>query len=148
MCWQRFREFRSPRQEHQLLFLQGVVSHFDELANMLSVENRTTKGTAQALRDELLFERATQAYLWALPATAKESNIGLGGTPRTEESSAAIKKRSATVNRFNEVMTPAHFVCSKETFRVLGEFSLNVRQVAGKTINGRLEGYSNEAIGR
>jgi hypothetical protein len=44
-----------------------IASRFDELANMPFVENRPTKETAQALRDELLFERATQTYLWALP---------------------------------------------------------------------------------
>ena len=31
------------------------------------MEDRPTKETAQTLRDELLFERATQTYLWALP---------------------------------------------------------------------------------
>jgi len=40
---------------------------FDELANLPFTENRPTKETAQTLRDELLFQRATQAYLWALP---------------------------------------------------------------------------------
>ena len=42
-------------------------SHFDALANAPFKENRPTKQTAQTLRDELLFQRATQAYLWALP---------------------------------------------------------------------------------
>jgi hypothetical protein len=42
-------------------------SRFDELANLPFVEDRPTKETAQTLRDELLFERATQTYLWALP---------------------------------------------------------------------------------
>jgi len=42
-------------------------SHFDKLANAPFKENRPTKETAQTLRDELLFQRATQAYLWALP---------------------------------------------------------------------------------
>ncbi|MGB8289900.1 DUF1254 domain-containing protein [Rhizobium ruizarguesonis] len=40
---------------------------FDKLANLPFVENRPTKETAQTLRDELLFQRATQIYLWALP---------------------------------------------------------------------------------
>src|ERR1035438_2933899 len=40
---------------------------FDKLANLPFVENRPTKETAQTLRDELLFQRATQTYLWALP---------------------------------------------------------------------------------
>ena len=42
-------------------------THFDYLANLPLVENRPTKETAQTLRDELLFERATQTYLWAMP---------------------------------------------------------------------------------
>src|ERR1044072_5902026 len=42
-------------------------SRFDELANLPFKENRPTKETAQALRDELLFQRATQTYLWAMP---------------------------------------------------------------------------------
>lgn len=40
---------------------------FDKLANLPFVEGRPTKETAQTLRDELLFQRATQTYLWALP---------------------------------------------------------------------------------
>ena len=31
------------------------------------VEGRATADAAQALRDELLYHRATQTYLWALP---------------------------------------------------------------------------------
>ena len=42
-------------------------SQFDKLANLPFKENRPTKETAQTLRDELLFQRATQTYLWALP---------------------------------------------------------------------------------
>jgi hypothetical protein len=42
-------------------------SRFDELANAKFEENRPTAESAQMLRDELLFQRATQAYLWALP---------------------------------------------------------------------------------
>ena len=42
-------------------------SRFDELANAPFKENRPTKETAATLRDELLFQRATQTYLWALP---------------------------------------------------------------------------------
>ncbi len=45
----------------------GIVSRFDELANLPFVENRPTDATAQTLRDEMLFQRATQTYLWALP---------------------------------------------------------------------------------
>ena len=43
------------------------ISRFDELANLPFAEDRPTKETTQTLRDELLFERATQTYLWALP---------------------------------------------------------------------------------
>ena len=46
---------------------KAQTSRFDELANAPFKENRPTKATAQTLRDELLFERATQTYLWALP---------------------------------------------------------------------------------
>ncbi|MBI3484267.1 MAG: hypothetical protein HY012_03840, partial [Acidobacteria bacterium] len=42
-------------------------THFDKMANLPFTENRPTKETAQILRDELLFQRATQTYLWALP---------------------------------------------------------------------------------
>src|SRR6201989_3354085 len=41
-------------------------SRFEELANLPFKENRPTAQTAQTLRDELLFQRATQTYLWAL----------------------------------------------------------------------------------
>jgi hypothetical protein len=40
---------------------------FDRLANLPFSENRPTEQTAQTLRDELLFQRATQTYLWAMP---------------------------------------------------------------------------------
>ena len=43
------------------------LSRFDELANLPFRENRPTKQTAETLRAELLFQRATQVYLWALP---------------------------------------------------------------------------------
>ncbi|WP_370467995.1 DUF1254 domain-containing protein [Nitrospira sp. KM1] len=42
-------------------------SRFDALAELSYSENRPTAETAQALRDEVLFQRATQIYLWALP---------------------------------------------------------------------------------
>ena len=46
---------------------QYVQSRFDELANLPFSENRPTAETAKTLHDELLFQRATQTYLWALP---------------------------------------------------------------------------------
>jgi len=42
-------------------------SRFSDLANLPFNENRPTEQTAQTLRDEVLFQRATQTYLWALP---------------------------------------------------------------------------------
>lgn len=39
---------------------------FNKLANLPFADGRPTKETAQTLRDELLFQRATQTYLWAL----------------------------------------------------------------------------------
>lgn len=42
-------------------------SRFDELADLPFENNRPTPETAQQLRDELLFQRATQTYLWAMP---------------------------------------------------------------------------------
>ena len=42
-------------------------SRFEELANLPMKENRPSDETARTLKDELLFQRATQAYLWAMP---------------------------------------------------------------------------------
>ncbi len=42
-------------------------SRFDALANLPFEKNRPTAETAQTLKDELLFQRATQTYYWALP---------------------------------------------------------------------------------
>jgi hypothetical protein len=47
--------------------LAKQTTHWDEVSNLPFKENRPTKETAQTLRDELLFQRATQTYLWALP---------------------------------------------------------------------------------
>ena len=41
---------------------------FDKLGNLPFADGQPTKETAQTLRDELLFQQATQVYLWALPA--------------------------------------------------------------------------------
>ena len=40
---------------------------FDGLANLPFEQNRPTPETAKKLMDELEFQQATQAYLWALP---------------------------------------------------------------------------------
>ena len=42
-------------------------AHFNKLANLPFAEGRPTKETSQTLRDELLFQRAIQTYLWAMP---------------------------------------------------------------------------------
>jgi hypothetical protein len=41
-------------------------NHFDKMATLPFAENRPTKETAQTLRDELLFQLATQTCFWAL----------------------------------------------------------------------------------
>lgn len=43
-------------------------ARYKELASLPFPENLPTKESADTLRDELLFQRATQVYLWALPA--------------------------------------------------------------------------------
>jgi hypothetical protein len=40
---------------------------YEGLANSPMAENRPTSDTGRLLNDELLFQRATQTYLWALP---------------------------------------------------------------------------------
>ena len=42
-------------------------SRFETLANSAFTEGRPTPETAKTLKDELLFQRATQTYLWAIP---------------------------------------------------------------------------------
>jgi len=46
---------------------QAQLSRYNELANLPFTENRPTPETTKILSDELLFQRATQTYLWALP---------------------------------------------------------------------------------
>src|SRR5499426_616241 len=46
---------------------QAQTDRYEALANSAMTENRPTPETAKLLRDELLFQRATQTYLWALP---------------------------------------------------------------------------------
>jgi hypothetical protein len=55
-----------PAQQTQTAAPQGQ-SRFDQLANLPFAENRPTADTTQTLQDELLFQRATQTYLWAMP---------------------------------------------------------------------------------
>ncbi len=69
---ERNRLRTKPGQKHRNT-TRGL--RFDELANLPFTENRPTKETAQTLRDELLFQRATQAYLWALPLITLTNKI-------------------------------------------------------------------------
>jgi hypothetical protein len=46
---------------------RAQVERFDALSKLPFEQNRPTPKTAQALMDELVFQRATQTYLWALP---------------------------------------------------------------------------------
>jgi hypothetical protein len=50
-----------------IAILQAQPSRYDALANAPMKENRPTPDTAAILKDELLFQRATQTYLWAMP---------------------------------------------------------------------------------
>lgn len=43
-------------------------SHYDRLADQSYIESYPLRADISALKQELLFERAVQAYLWALPA--------------------------------------------------------------------------------
>jgi len=43
------------------------MERYDALVNVPMVENRPTPETVKLLKDELLFQRATQTYLWAMP---------------------------------------------------------------------------------
>ena len=44
-----------------------AIQHQEMVAGIPFRENRAVGETAQTLRDELLYHRATQTYLWALP---------------------------------------------------------------------------------
>ena len=46
----------------------GPSPRWDELANLPFPENYPTRRSSEALLDELIFQRAVQVYLWALPA--------------------------------------------------------------------------------
>ncbi len=75
-------------------------SQFDKLANAPFKENRPTKETAQTLRDELLFQRVRQTYLWALPLIntlgmqfGSENTSGLASGRRIPRSVRATSQR-------------------------------------------------------
>jgi hypothetical protein len=55
-----------PAQQNQAPMTQAQ-SRFEQLASLPDSENHATPETAQTLQDELLFQRATQTYLWAMP---------------------------------------------------------------------------------
>lgn len=62
-----------------------AASRYDELANLPFKTGFPTKASSQKLADELIFQRATQAYLWSLPAIniwamkeASEKQFGAG----------------------------------------------------------------------
>jgi len=61
----RARELSEPA----LVAAAGTKSttHYEALANSALLENRPTAETIRSLKDELLFQRATQVYLWAMP---------------------------------------------------------------------------------
>ncbi|SEI48873.1 hypothetical protein SAMN05192539_10023 [Paraburkholderia diazotrophica] len=44
------------------------IARYEALAKLPFPGGQPTRATAATLRDELLFQRATQVYLWALPA--------------------------------------------------------------------------------
>ena len=44
-----------------------AIQHQERSAALSFVENRATAETTQTLRDEMLYHRATQTYLWAMP---------------------------------------------------------------------------------
>lgn len=46
---------------------QADTDRFESLANSPFKQNRPTPGTAKTLAEELVFQRATQTYLWAIP---------------------------------------------------------------------------------
>ena len=48
--------------------IQLPPSHYDNLANQASIESYPLKADLSTLREEMLFERGVQAYLWALPS--------------------------------------------------------------------------------
>ncbi len=51
-----------------IVSVQSQSARFSELANLPFPQGSASNETAQALKDELLFQRSTQAYLWAMPA--------------------------------------------------------------------------------
>jgi hypothetical protein len=70
-------------------------NRYDALANAPFAENRPTRETARTLRDELLFQRATQAYLWALPLiNTLGMKVGSGSSASTP--GRGLRRRTPT----------------------------------------------------
>ena len=47
--------------------VHGQTDRFDTLAKLPFEQNRPTNETTRTLQEELIFQRATQTYLWAMP---------------------------------------------------------------------------------
>jgi len=60
------------------------IRHQAKIAALPLVENRAAAETAQTLRDEMLYHRATQTYLWALPGT-----VGRAGAAQRRRASGS-----------------------------------------------------------
>lgn len=56
-----------PRDAVAQVRTPSTTTHYEHLVDLPFEENRPTEATAEALRDELHFQRATQTYLWAMP---------------------------------------------------------------------------------
>jgi hypothetical protein len=69
---------------------QAQSDRYDALANSPPVENRPTAETSKRLKDELLFQRATQIYLWALPLI----NTLVGRTVEAQDREVAPTRNS------------------------------------------------------
>ena len=67
--------------------IQG--SRYDALANSAMAEDRPTPETAKLLREERPFQRATQAYLRALPLIDTLGMNQTSSTPRAASISAS-----------------------------------------------------------
>ena len=57
-------------------FALAQQDRFDALANSATFENRPTPASAEKLMDELLFQRASQTYLWAYAAHQHDGDEG------------------------------------------------------------------------
>jgi hypothetical protein len=58
----------SEPEQRSLVSIRARISRYDELANAPFVGGYPTKESIAVLREEMLFQRGVQSYLWALPA--------------------------------------------------------------------------------